>query len=73
MLGPKTFGEEGLHEYSVVTTAKNDALYVLTRDYKTFKTTYEKEVLDFLRKAGFYDTEDKTPKAIYHGDDCAYP
>ena len=72
-LGPKTFGDDGLYEYSVVTNEDNDALYVLVRDTEAFKGEMELEVLVYLRGSGFYDKRETRPKALYHGDNCEYP
>jgi len=52
-LGPDTYGEEGLYQYSVVTDPFKIGLYVLVRDLATFQSDYEDEVLSFLESNGF--------------------
>lgn len=69
-LGPETYGEEGLYQYSVVTDPFKLGLYVLVRDVDTFKSDYEDEVLSFLTSIGFTHFWNK-PVATSQ-DNCEY-
>ena len=70
-LGPQSFGDEGLYEYSVVTDPYRVGLFVLTRDVATFRAKYEQDVLSFLEQNGF-DSALNKPIETYQGDDCQH-
>ena len=70
-LGPKSHGDEGLYEYSVVSEPARLGMWVLARDVATFEALYEEEVLEFLYDNGFNRT-DNYPVPMYQGEDCAY-
>lgn len=59
-----------LYDYAIVSDKTGTFLFVLARDYATFKTTYEATVLEQVREMGF--TGVKKPIAEYQGSDCAY-
>ena len=44
LLGPETFGDEGLYEYAVVSNERRGALFVLARDVPGFRAEYQEEV-----------------------------
>ena len=44
LLGPETFGDEGLYEYAVVSNERRGALLVLARDVPGFRAEYQEEV-----------------------------
>ena len=44
LLGPETFGDDGLYQYSVVTNSGKTSLFVLARDPETFRADYNEEV-----------------------------
>jgi len=71
-VGPKTFGKDGLYEYSIVSTPRKFLCWVLARDVTEFKAKYEKEVLAYL-KANGYNWFYNKPRPIYQGKDCIYP
>ena len=71
-LGPKTYGEDNLYEYAIVTTPGKWLTWVLARDPKTFKERHDKEVLEFLDANGFNWFWNR-PRETYQGDDCQYP
>ena len=68
-LGPE---KDGLYEYSVATDPFKAGLYVLARDAKTFKTDYEHDVLEFVRKQGLINPINKLI-SIPQNDKCPYP
>ena len=45
LLGPETFGPEGLYQYSIVTKSDRTALFVLARDPDIFREEYDTEVI----------------------------
>jgi len=67
-LGP--INSKGLYDYAIVSDNLSQFLFVLARDVKTFKTTYEKDVLATLQTLGF--TGYKKPIATYQEPDCVY-
>ena len=71
-LGPETFGEDNLYQYSVITDPGRVTLFVLARDIDTFEAEYEAEVLDWLENNGFNSTANE-PIKTYHDDTCLYP
>ena len=71
-LGPESFGEDELYEYSIVTNPTTTALFVLARDVSAFEENYEAEVLDWLENNGFNNTWNE-PIKTYHDDTCLYP
>lgn len=71
-LGPQTFGEKNLYEYSVITDSTKLFLWVIARDPVKFKKFYDKEVVDFLNKNGFNRFINPIVEN-YHGNDCLYP
>ena len=70
-LGPPTFGEKGLYQYSVVTDSKQIMLFVLTRDVEIFKSQYDEEVRSFLKENGFTHFYNK-PVATLQDKKCLY-
>ena len=48
LLGPETFGDDGLYQYSVITNSDRTSLFVLARDPETFRADYNEEVMLFL-------------------------
>lgn len=71
-VGPETFGEGGLYEYSVFSTPEKTIMWVLTRDIAKFKNTFETEVLKYLKDNG-YNCFHNRPRHNYQGGDCIYP
>ena len=71
-LGPASFGEQNLYQYSVVTDSMQIQLYVLARDVNNFKNQYDKEVLSWLAENGFTSVYNK-PVAIVQNEKCLYP
>ncbi|VDK42336.1 unnamed protein product [Anisakis simplex] len=62
------------YEYMIVTDATRLALMVYARDPLTFFQNYNKEVVDFLEKAGFGGRIFwNSPRPIYQGPDCEWP
>ncbi|PFX27674.1 temperature-induced lipocalin-1-like [Stylophora pistillata] len=70
-LGPPTFGEEGLYQYSVVTDSMQIMLFVLTRDVETFRNQYDEEVKSFLAENGFTHFYNK-PVVTLQDKKCLY-
>jgi apolipoprotein D and lipocalin family protein len=70
LLGPETYGEEGLYQYSVVTDPFELGLYVLVRDVDTFKSNFEADVLSFLESNGFTHFWNKPIATVQ--DNCEY-
>ena len=66
-LGPVN---NGFYDWAIVSDSTGIFLYVLARDYKTFASKYESEVLAIVKDQGF--TGLKKPIAEYQGDDCLY-
>ena len=69
-LGPDTYGENGLYQYSVVTDKHKTQLYVLARDVATFQSEYDAEVTEYLSSNGFTYYWN-TPIAT-NQDNCTY-
>ncbi|XP_076450397.1 uncharacterized protein LOC143286644 [Babylonia areolata] len=70
-LGPETFGDKGLYQYSLVTDNLSASLFVLTRDVKVFREQFQEEVLDFLKENGFNQVYNK-PLETVQSDECQY-
>ena len=70
-LGPPSFGEQGLYQYSVVTDNFLATLFVLARDVDTFRSQYDEEVKSWLADNGFTYPWNK-PIATVQDDACLY-
>lgn len=70
-LGPPSFGEQGLYQYSIVTDNLKFTLFVLTRDVDTFRSQYDEEVKSWLAENGFTYPWNK-PIATVQDKDCLY-
>ncbi|XP_002158533.3 outer membrane lipoprotein Blc [Hydra vulgaris] len=70
-LGPTTFGNDGLYEYSVVTTPLKALVWVLARNPETFETNFKDEVFKYLNDNGYNWFWNK-PKPTIQGKDCVY-
>jgi len=70
-LGPPSFGEQGLYQYSVVTDNFQATLFVLARDVDTFRSQYDAEVKSWLAENGFTYPWNK-PIATVQDDECLY-
>lgn len=70
-LGPSSFGEQGLYQYSVVTDNFLATLFVLARDVDTFKSKYDEEVTSWLAVNGFTYPWNK-PIATVQDEECLY-
>ena len=57
----------GQYQWAIVSDNNSATLFVLVRDYKTFRTTYEAEVVTEMFKLGFTQ-----PIVTYQNDDCLY-
>ena len=71
-LGPASFGEEGLYQYSVITDNLQATLFVLARDVDTFKSQYDEEVTTWLAENGFTHFYNK-PIPTVQNKKCIYP
>ena len=71
-LGPASFGEQNLYQYSIVTDNQQFQLYVLARDVDTFKSQYDEEVKSWLADHGFTKIYNK-PIPILQNKNCLYP
>ncbi|XP_067029490.1 outer membrane lipoprotein Blc-like [Acropora muricata] len=71
-LGPASFGEQNLYQYSIVTDNQQFQLYVLARDVDTFKSQYDEEVKSWLADHGFTKIYNK-PVPILQNKNCLYP
>jgi len=69
-LGPDTYGDDGLYQYSIVTNHDQVSLFVIARDIETFKSDYQEEVLEYLASNG-YDNIWNTPIETVH-ENCNY-
>ncbi|VDM96319.1 unnamed protein product [Thelazia callipaeda] len=66
--------KDSLYEYMVVTDANRLSLSVYARHPMIFYRKYNKEVVEFLEKAGFGGKVFwNSPKPIYQGADCDWP
>lgn len=70
-LGPPSFGEQGLYQYSIVTDNLKFTLFVLARDVDTFRSQYDEEVKSWLAENGFTYPWNK-PIATVQDKDCLY-
>jgi len=70
-LGPASFGEEGLYQYSVITDNLQATLFVLARDVDTFKSQYDEEVTTWLAENGFTHFYNK-PIPTVQNKKCIY-
>ena len=70
-LGPPSFGEHNLYQYSVVTDNLQATLFVLARDVNTFKSQYDEEVTSWLAENGFTHFYNK-PIATVQNEKCVY-
>ena len=71
-LGPPSFGNKGLYQYSIVTDPLKIGLYVLARDVDNFKSQYDKEVTSWLAENGFKHFYNK-PVPTVQNKRCLYP
>ena len=71
-VGPATFGDDGLYEYSVITTPYKALVWVLARNPETFEAKFKTEVFKFLDENGYNWFWNK-PKPTVQGKDCIYP
>merc|ERR1712150_204275 len=71
-LGPATYGEQGLYEYSVISNPTKLALFVIARDVEEFKQKYDTEDLEFLEEQGFNEYFTRPIPTPYHGPLCLY-
>ena len=62
---------DGKYDWAVVSDNLSAFLFVLARDVKTFKSKYETEVLEILKKEGFSGAL-TSPQETYQGDKCVY-
>jgi lipocalin len=53
LLGPQTFGPDGLYEYAVVSSPLQVSLFVLARNVTTYYSTWKSEIDGYLAKNGW--------------------
>ena len=70
-LGPASFSDQHLYQYSVITDGFQVTLFVLARDVNTFKSRYDEEVKEWLKENGFSHVFNK-PIATLQSDECIY-
>ena len=70
-LGPPSFGDNGLYQYSVVTDNLQATLFVLARDVDTFKKQFDEEVTSWLAANGFTHFWNK-PVPTVQNKNCLY-
>ncbi|XP_015773049.1 PREDICTED: outer membrane lipoprotein Blc-like [Acropora digitifera] len=70
-LGPPSFSDQHLYQYSVITDGFQVTLFVLARDVNTFKSRYDEEVKEWLKENGFSHVYNK-PIATLQSDECIY-
>ncbi|CAM9291634.1 unnamed protein product [Scytosiphon promiscuus] len=63
-LGPKTFGSDGLYEWSVVSGPSAESLFLLVRDVERFETCFEESVLAFVTEDLGFTGPEKEPQRI---------
>ncbi|CAN0335373.1 unnamed protein product, partial [Scytosiphon promiscuus] len=63
-LGPKTFGHDGLYEWSVVSGPSAESLFLLVRDVEQFETCFEESVLAFVTEDLGFTGPEKEPQRI---------
>jgi lipocalin len=61
-----------LYPWAMISTPFQTQLYILARDPKTFRSTYEEQALASARQKGFTYRYNR-PLPTYQGDDCDYP
>lgn len=70
-LGPSSFGDNGLYQYSVVTDNLQATLFVLARNVDTFKSQFDEEVTTWLAENGFTHFWNK-PVPTVQNKNCLY-
>ena len=70
-LGPPTFGDHGMYQYSVVTDNLQATLFVLARDVDTFRSQFDEEVTSWLAENGFTHFWNK-PVPTVQNTKCLY-
>jgi lipocalin len=63
---------ESMYPWSVVSTPFRTSLFILARNVTQFRTQYQEQVLQLVRRKGFTSSNNK-PLETYHGFDCLYP
>ena len=70
-LGPETFGDEGLYEWSIVADELKLYNFVLARDVERYYETFEDEVNAILEQYGFTGFVSGL-RETYQESDCQY-